>query len=231
MSHSPALDELLVEIRACSACAAALPLGPRPVLRASSSARVLIVGQAPGTKVHTTGIPWNDPSGDRLRDWMQVDRTLFYDETQIAIVPMGLCYPGRGKSGDLPPRKECADLWFEPLFALLKNIRFTILCGRYAQEYHLGPRAKSTLTETVRAWREYFPRYVPLPHPSPRNRLWLTRNPWFEEEVAPAMQQELHRWVLGIPSKSAAPNLGEHESEEKGRSPVAGAQHAAKVGG
>ncbi|MGH7145742.1 MAG: uracil-DNA glycosylase family protein [Planctomycetota bacterium] len=219
-ANAPALDELLVAIRACTACTAELPLGPRPVLRAASSARVLIVGQAPGTRVHATGIPWNDPSGDRLRDWMAVDRETFYDERRFAIVPMGLCYPGRGKSGDLPPRPECAALWFEPLLALLPNIRLTLLLGQYAQAYYLGksrtrpgartqrthavPQAKDTLTATVAAWREYLPAFLPLPHPSPRNRLWLKRNSWFERETVPALRGELARALGGGSAPSTA---------------------------
>ncbi|MCB9476415.1 MAG: uracil-DNA glycosylase family protein [Deltaproteobacteria bacterium] len=189
------LDELLVEIRACRHCEADLPLGPRPVLRAASSARILVVGQAPGTRVHATGIPWNDPSGDRLREWMGVDRETFYDRTRIAIIPMGLCYPGKGKSGDLPPRKECAELWFDRLHVHLPNIRLTLLCGQYAQKYYLGKRAKGSLTETVRAWREYAPEFIPMPHPSPRNLMWRRRNPWFEAEVVPAIAEATARLI------------------------------------
>lgn len=185
------LQALLDEIRACRACEADLPLGPRPTLRASASARLLIVGQAPGTRVHATGIPWNDPSGDRLRQWMQVDRETFYDDSQIAIIPMGLCYPGKGKSGDLPPRKECAALWFDKLHAHLPNIECTLLVGQYAQAYYLGSRRKRTLTETVRAWQEYWPAFIPLPHPSPRNTYWLQQHPWFEAEVIPALRKRL----------------------------------------
>jgi uracil-DNA glycosylase len=182
------LNALLKEIRSCHACEGELPLGPRPVLRASSAARVLIVGQAPGTRVHATGIPWNDPSGDRLREWLQCDRDFFYDETNIAIVPMGLCYPGKGKSGDLPPRKECAKLWFPNLFKLLPNIGLRILVGQYAHAYYLGRKRRSSLTETVRNYQEYLPGFFPLVHPSPRNVFWLQKNPWFEKDVIPALR-------------------------------------------
>ena len=186
------LDALLEEVRACRVCAAHLPLGPRPVLRCRASARLLIVGQAPGTRVHETGIPWNDPSGDRLRAWMGLDRDQFYDESRIAIIPIGYCYPGRDiRGGDLPPRPECAERWLPRLLALLPNIRLTLLVGGYAQRHYLGPRAKATLTETVRAWREYAPEYLPLPHPSFRNQRWLKQNPWFEAEVLPALRRAL----------------------------------------
>ncbi|HSN73148.1 MAG TPA: uracil-DNA glycosylase family protein [Steroidobacteraceae bacterium] len=185
------LDDLLSEIRACRLCAAHLPLGPRPVLRAAPEARVLIVGQAPGTRVHATGIPWNDPSGDRLREWLAVDRGTFYDPSRFAIVPTGLCYPGKGRSGDLPPRPECAPTWHPRLRELLPGIELTVLVGQYAQAYYLGKRCKPTLTETVRAWREYLPRYLPTPHPSPRNIGWLKRNPWFTAEILPALREQV----------------------------------------
>ena len=189
------LDALLAEIGACRLCAAALPLGPRPVLRASTTARLLIVGQAPGTKVHASGIPWNDPSGDRLRDWLAIERELFYDATQIAIVPKGFCYPGRhARGGDLPPRPECAEAWQARLLGLLASVELVLLVGQYAQKWHLGGHAKATLTETVRAWRDYAPDYLPLPHPSWRTLGWARRNPWFEAEVVP----ELRRRVAGL---------------------------------
>jgi uracil-DNA glycosylase len=192
------LEELLARVRACRACADELPLGPRPVLRAKGSARLLIVGQAPGTKVHETGIPWNDPSGDRLRAWMNVDRDTFYDESRIAIIPAGLCYPGRyERGGDLPPRKECAELWLEPLLAHLPNVSLTLLCGQHAQKLYLGERMKASLTATVRAWREYFPDYLPLPHPSFRNLLWIKKNPWFEEQVIPVLRKKVRELLLG----------------------------------
>jgi len=183
------LDLLLAEVRACRHCAAELPCEPRPVLRAGAGARLLIVGQAPGTRVHETGIPWNDPSGDRLREWIKLDREQFYDEERIAIIPMGYCYPGRGRSGDLPPRRECAELWLPRLLAHLPKLELTLLVGQYAHAHYLGERRKETLTETVRAWREYLPRFIPLPHPSPRNNIWLRRNDWFERDVVPAMRR------------------------------------------
>lgn len=186
------LDKLLTEVRACRACEAHLPLGPRPIVRASTTARLLIVGQAPGTRVHATGLSWNDPSGDRLRAWMEVDLGTFYDEARIAVLPMGFCYPGKGKGGDLPPRPECAELWRAPLHAALPQIELTLLIGQYAQRHYLGKRLKPTLTETVRAWREYLPHYLPLPHPSPRNLMWLRRNPWFKREVVPVLREKVH---------------------------------------
>lgn len=186
------LADVVAQARACRVCAAHLPLRPRPVLRAGPAARVLIVGQAPGTRVHQTGLPFNDPSGERLRAWMDVDRAVFYDETRFAIIPMGLCYPGRAASGgDNPPRPECAPLWHPRLLPLLPDIRLTLLVGGYAQRYCLGSRAKRTLSETVRAWAEYAPDYVPLPHPSWRNTGWLKRNPWFEAEVVPELRRRL----------------------------------------
>ncbi len=166
------------------------------MLRAHADARVLIVGQAPGTRVHASGVPWNDPSGDRLRTWMGVNREAFYDEHLFAIIPMGFCYPGKGRSGDLPPRPECAPLWHHRLLGQLPKLRLTLLVGQYAQRYYLGSDAKKTLTETVLAWRDYQPRFLPLPHPSPRNTLWLRRNPWFEAEVVPALRDKLLR--LGV---------------------------------
>jgi uracil-DNA glycosylase len=187
------LASLLAEVRACHLCASHLPLGPRPVLRAGTTARLLIVGQAPGTRVHETGIPWNDPSGDRLREWLAVDRETFYDEARIAIVPAGFCYPGRKGSGDAPPRPECAPRWHPPLLAALPAIELILLVGRYAQAFYLGSRRKRTLAETVAAWPEYAPRYLPLPHPSPRNRLWLRRNAWFEAELVPRLRDRVAR--------------------------------------
>lgn len=183
------LGRLLREARACTECAAFLPNPPRPVLRAARGARLLIVGQAPGRRVHETGIPWNDPSGDRLRDWLQVPREVFYDESRIAIIPTAFCYPGTGSGGDLPPRPECAPLWHPRLRAALPDIRLTLLIGGYAQAYYLGAARRKTLTDTVRQYRDYLPAYLPLPHPSPRNQLWLKRNPWFADEVLPLLRQ------------------------------------------
>jgi uracil-DNA glycosylase len=191
------LDALLKEIRTCQMCEGALPLGPKPVLRASTTAKLLIVGQAPGRRVHETGIPWNDPSGDRLRTWLGMTREEFYDERRIAIVPTGLCYPGSGPRGDSPPRPECAPLWHPRVRALMPRIELTLLIGRYAQAYYLAGRRKKTLRETVQAHGEYLPEFLPLPHPSPRNRMWLKKNPWFEENVVPLLQARvakvLHR--------------------------------------
>ena len=187
------LPKLLREIRACRHCESHLPLGPRPVLAASRSASILIAGQAPGTRVHETGIPWNDPSGDRLRDWLRVDREVFYDDSRIAIIPMGFCYPGRGKSGDLPPRPECAVLWRKKLMQQLPQIKLTLVLGAYAQDWHLGDRRGRTLTETVRNWRDFSPASLPLPHPSPRNQGWLKNNPWFAAELLPYLRRRVSR--------------------------------------
>ena len=181
------LEQLLQEVRACRACAAQLPYAPRPVLRAAAGARLLIVGQAPGTRVHRTGIPWNDPSGDRLRDWLQFDRALFYNSARIAIIPMGFCYPGKGASGDLPPRPECAPLWHSRLLDELPDLQLKLLVGKYAQDYYLGTRRQS-LADTVRQFRQYLPEFFPLPHPSPRNIRWFRNHPWFQSEVLPALQ-------------------------------------------
>ncbi|WP_241505779.1 uracil-DNA glycosylase family protein [Parahaliea mediterranea] len=197
MKPSPqrALADLLAEVRRCRYCADRLPLGPRPVLRASATARLLIVGQAPGTKVHASGIPWDDPSGDRLRDWLQLDKAAFYDESRIAIMPMGFCYPGRGKSGDLPPDPACAPKWHGPLLEHMPAIELTLLVGNYAQQYYLdAPRL--SLAERVQRWRDFGPHWLPLPHPSPRNNLWLRRNPWFEAEVIPALRKRVRALKL-----------------------------------
>ncbi len=185
------LDELLTDIRACQLCASHLPLGPRPILRVAQGAKILIVGQAPGTRVHQSGIPWDDASGERLRSWLAMDKQQFYDEGQIAIIPMGFCYPGRGISGDLPPRKECARTWLPLLQTHLGEIRTTLLIGQYAIEHYLGAARKATLTQTVQHWQAYAPDFFPLPHPSPRNNIWLKRNPWFNAEVVPALQAHL----------------------------------------
>jgi uracil-DNA glycosylase len=189
------LLRLLEEVRACQHCAADLPFPPKPVLRASATARLLIVGQAPGIRVHQTGIPWNDPSGDRLRQWLGLTRDEFYDEAHVAIIPTGLCYPGKGERGDLPPRPECAPKWHPKLRAALPDVRLTLLIGGYAQAFYLQRRRRATLTATVQAWREYLPEFIPLPHPSPRNVLWLRRHAWVELEVVPAVRQ-LVRSVL-----------------------------------
>ena len=183
------LQALLSEIRACRACEKHLPLGPRPVLIASPHSRIRMISQAPGTKVHASGIPFDDKSGDRLREWLQLDKKTFYDSSKISITPMGFCYPGRGKSGDLPPRKECAELWHQPLTEQLKSVKLTILVGNYAQKYYLGGRMKENMTETVRAWKDYLPEFFPIVHPSPRNQIWLAKNPWFERDVVPELKK------------------------------------------
>lgn len=187
------LDQLVERARACRICAAALPHEPRPVLRVSATAPLMIIGQAPGTKVHASGIPWNDPSGDRLREWLQMDRDAFYDVSRVAIMPMGFCFPGQdAKGGDLPPRKECAPAWHAPLLALMPSVRLTLLVGSYAQARYLGKRRKKTMTETVRAFADYLPdALLPLPHPSWRNTAWMKRNPWFAAEVLPALREQL----------------------------------------
>ncbi len=189
------LDSLLREIRRCSVCAAHLPLGPRPILSAHGSACILIIGQAPGKRAHERGIPWDDLSGDRLREWMGVSKEQFYDRRKIAVVPMGFCYPGTGKSGDLPPRKECAELWHERLLAMMPSIKLTLVLSQYAQSYYLRDRRKGSLTETVKAWKEYRPAILPLPHPSPRNNIWLKKNQWFQEEVIPYLKRRVHGLV------------------------------------
>jgi len=188
----PSLDALLVAVRGCRACEAHLPLGPRPVLSAGATARILVVGQAPGLRVHQTGVPWDDPSGDRLRAWMGVDKDVFYDESRIAIIPMGYCYPGRGNGGDMPPRRECATLWLDQLLARLPRIELTLLIGQYAQRHFLGTRRKRSLTETVKGWEEYAPDYFPLPHPSPRNQPWFRRHPWFERGLVRELRARLN---------------------------------------
>lgn len=189
------LPELLAEIRRCQICADSLPLGARPVLQAASCARILIAGQAPGRKVHQSGIPFDDVSGNRLRDWLGVSREIFYDPACFAILPMGFCYPGTGPNGDLPPRPECAATWHRRLLAQLGEVKLTLVIGQYAMAYHL-PQAGATLTDTVRNWRGHWPTVLPLPHPSPRNQLWLKRNPWFAAEVLPALRQRVAE-VLG----------------------------------
>jgi uracil-DNA glycosylase len=184
-----ALDQLVAEIQACRACD--LPHEPRPVVWVHPGARILIAGQAPGRRVHETGIPWNDASGDRLREWLQMGRGQFYDKTQIAVAAMGFCFPGTVRGADLPPRRECAPLWRPRLLPLLKNVRLTLLVGTYAQRYHLGAAAKRNLGETVGAWRDYPLEVMPLPHPSWRNSAWLKRNPWFEADVLPELRRRV----------------------------------------
>ena len=191
------LDTLLAAVRNCRACEQHLPLGARPVLRAHGAARILIVGQAPGLRVHTTGIPWDDASGQRLREWMGVNRDTFYDETRIAIIPMGYCYPGRGEDGDMAPRRECAELWLDRLLAELPRIELTLLIGQYAQRHFLRNHRKRSLAETTRNWQDYSPQYIPLPHPSPRNQPWFKRHPWFAQQLLPVLQARIETLVAG----------------------------------
>jgi len=188
-SHcSKSLNRLCREIQGCTLCAQHLPLGPNPVLRASSSATILVAGQAPGIRVHESSIPFNDPSGDRLRQWMGIDAETFYDRSRIAIVPMGFCYPGSATRGDLPPRPECSLTWHPRLLPLLSKVRLTLAIGAHAQKYHLGANREKSLTLTVEQWRSFAPSIIPLPHPSPRNNIWLKRNPWFEADLLPELR-------------------------------------------
>lgn len=190
------LDRLTAKVRQCRLCEDQLPLGPRPVVQISATARILIAGQAPGTRVHETGLPFNDPSGDRLRDWMGISRDIFYDARAIAIVPMGFCYPGKGKSGDLPPIPLCAQTWRKPLLDQLPDLSLTLAIGRYAQRWHLAQRGR-TLTDTVKDWESYGATVMPLPHPSPRNNIWLRRNPWFEQDLVPVLRQRVRSVLSG----------------------------------
>ena len=191
-----ALKSLLSEVSHCRLCASSLPLGPNPVLQCSASAKILLAGQAPGKTVHNTGVPFDDPSGIRLRDWLGVSRDVFYDASIIAILPMGFCYPGTGASGDLPPRPECAPRWRTPLLAQMKQIELTLVLGQYAQRYHFDTKFRS-LTELVRSWKDYWPAMVPLPHPSPRNNRWLRQNPWFEIELLPELKSRIKLILQG----------------------------------
>lgn len=182
------MDKLIQEILKCTVCMPHLELGPNPVLAAHPKSKIVIIGQAPGTVVHKSGIPWQDKSGDNLRAWMQVEINNFYNPEKIALIPMGFCYPGKGKSGDLPPRIECAPLWHNSLFHKMKEVQLTLLIGKYAQDYYLREKAEKTLTETVRNYGEYLPDYFVLPHPSPRNNIWQAKNGWFKEEVIPKLR-------------------------------------------
>jgi uracil-DNA glycosylase family 4 len=187
-SRAGPIETLLNEVRACTACIDALPLGPRPLLQASASATILIIGQAPGARAHRSGVPFSDPSGDRLREWMGISNDEFYDEKTVAIVPMGFCYPGRLGGGDAPPRRECAPLWRDQLLALLPRVRLTLLLGTHAQNHVLGP---APVARRVKDFGDYLPRYFPLPHPSWRSRLWEEKNPWFREDVIPALRSAI----------------------------------------
>ena len=192
------LPELLQGIRACTICSASLPCEPRPVLQVSSTAKVLIVGQAPGRRVQESGIPFDDPSGDRLRQWMGVNRETFYDTRKIAIIPMGFCYPGTGKSGDLPPRPECAETWRKPLMELVPQVELTLVIGQYAIGWHLPTERKSSVTNAVQNWQHHWPEKIVLPHPSPRNNIWLKKNPWFEGELLPPLRSRVQTLLQPI---------------------------------
>lgn len=184
------IERLAKQVRQCTLCEPHLPLGANPIIQVHEHSKILIAGQAPGRKVHETGILFNDPSGDRLRFWLGVDKETFYDARNFAVLPMGFCYPGTGPSGDLPPRPECAPKWRKPLLEALKDIRLTLVIGRYAMDYHL-PEKPKTVTDAVKNWHQYWPEVLPLPHPSPRNNRWLKKNPWFEETVIPALQKRV----------------------------------------
>ena len=190
------ISDRLDEVRACADCTGKPPLGPRPVIQIGAGASILIAGQAPGRKVHQTGIPFDDPSGNTLRAWLGIDRATFYNPQRIAILPMAFCYPSRGKSGDLPPRPECAPLWREKLLSLMPKISLTLVIGRYAQLHHMGHEGKTTLTETVQAYRDYLPGVFPLPHSSPRNGPWLKRHPWFDDDVIPPLRDAVAKALV-----------------------------------
>lgn len=185
------MDSLISEIKQCTICAKNLEHNPRPIISVSPYSRIAIIGQAPGRIVHNTGIPWDDASGNNLRDWLGVNKEEFYNDKLFALIPMGFCFPGTGKSGDLPPRPECAPLWHQLVFDQMKKVKLTLLVGQYAQKYYLGNKAKRTLTETVQHYNEYLPEFLPLPHPSPRNNIWQKKNPWFKEEVLPILQSHI----------------------------------------
>jgi uracil-DNA glycosylase family 4 len=188
-SEMSKLISLLNEVKGCTICAHALPLGPRPVLQVHAKAKILIAGQAPGRKVHDSGVPFDDASGKRLREWLGITPEVFYDPEQVAILPMGFCFPGTGKSGDLAPRSECAPAWREQILSHLTQLELTIVLGAYAQKYHFDEYA--SVTELVKSWETYWPNRVPLPHPSPRNNIWLRKNPWFETELLPVLRQRV----------------------------------------
>ena len=185
------MKNLLREIRSCRHCEEFLESGVNPIVAASPKSRIIVIGQAPGRIVHETGIPWNDKSGDNLRNWLGVDKATFYDPEIIALIPMGFCYPGKGKTGDLPPRPECAPLWHNKLLTLLPKAELVLLIGQYAQNYYLGDKAKAALTDTVRNFKAYLPTYFPLPHPSPRNNIWQAKNAWFEKNVLPVLKKKI----------------------------------------
>lgn len=187
------MKELIKEISKCNICKEHLKLGPKPIVSAHRKSKIVVIGQAPGSIVHNTGIPWNDKSGKNLRKWMGIDEIDFYNSQKIAIIPMGFCYPGKGNSGDLPPRKECAPLWHNQLLDLLDEVELILLIGKYAQDYYLKRDAKKTITENVKNYQEYLPKYFPLPHPSPRNNIWQAKNEWFSRLIIPELQKEIKR--------------------------------------
>lgn len=189
------MEHLLKSIASCSECVPHLPLGPNPVVRAHPGSRIIIIGQAPGIKVHKTGIPWNDKSGDNLRNWMGISKNTFYDITFASIIPMGFCYPGKGASGDMPPRKECAPLWHPELFKEMRSVKLILLVGYHAQQFYLKKRKKITLTETVRNYKDYLPEYFVLPHPSPRNNIWMAKNSWFQKDVLPQLKKVIKEFT------------------------------------
>ncbi|TYB78664.1 uracil-DNA glycosylase family protein [Bizionia myxarmorum] len=189
------MQDLLHDISQCTICKAHLPLVPRPVLTAHINSKIVIIGQAPGTKVHASGIPWDDASGKQLRSWLNVTDEQFYNPENFAIIPMGFCYPGKGKSGDLPPRPECAPQWHDLLWEQLPQVELVLLIGMYAQRHYLKHTAKKTLTETVGNFEAYLPKFMPLPHPSPRNRFWFTKNPWFQDAILPILKQKIQNII------------------------------------
>ena len=189
------MEKLLKEIRKCTLCASQFSHAPNPILQASSKSQLLIIGQAPGSKVHKSGVPWEDASGDRLRSWLGITDEEFYNADNTCLLPMGFCYPGKGKSGDLPPSERCAPEWHKKVLDKIKTKPFTIVIGQYAQNRYFGNKNKKTLTETVKNYKEYLPEYLPLPHPSPRNNIWLKKNPWFEKEVIPILQKEVKKAI------------------------------------
>ena len=196
MNQINTIAVLMKNIKACTLCTDYLPYIPKPVFSFSKKSKILVVGQAPGIKVHESGIPWNDASGDRLREWMQVSKEQFYDTEYFSIVPMGLCYPGKGKSGDLPPRRECAEKWMQPILGKIPQIKLTLLIGQYSQQWFLNGTKKNTLSKTVKSWEEYQPKYFVLPHPSPRNNIWLKKNPWFEKQLVPKLKKKVEELIF-----------------------------------
>ena len=187
------MKTLLREIRSCTLCKEHLPLGPRPILSAHPKSKIIIIGQAPGSKVHNSGIPWKDASGNELRSWLGVTENQFYDERNFALIPMGFCYPGKGPSGDMPPRSECAPHWHNKILPKLNEAKLILLIGHYAQGYYLKDSISENLTFTVKAYKKYLPHYFPLPHPSPRNRIWQKKNPWFKKNVVPALFKQVSK--------------------------------------